>query len=176
MPTACVICSVGFEPKSSMHRVCGYRCAVSLAKRSRKASQEAKKGLAEALRKRKEAVKTRSEWLREAQTAFNAYIRVRDAELPCISCGRHHNGQWHSGHFMSTGARPNLRFDEHNVWKQCQPCNTHLHGNLLLYRAELIRRIGLAEVERLENDQTTRKYTVDELREIRNHYRAKAKR
>jgi hypothetical protein len=46
----------------------------------------------------------------------------------------------------------------------------------VLYRAELIRRIGLAGVERLEGPHPTRKYTVDDLREIRDTYRAKLKR
>jgi hypothetical protein len=40
-----------------------------------------------------------------------------------------------------------------------------------MYRAELIRRVGLAEVERLEGPHPPRKYTVDDLREIRDTYR-----
>jgi 5-methylcytosine-specific restriction endonuclease McrA len=135
----------------------------------------ARKAAAKALRERKEAVKPRSQWLREAQTAFNAYIRKRDESMPCISCGRFHDGQWHAGHYLSTGARPELRFDEANVWRQCQPCNTHLHGNLVLYRAELIRRIGLAEVERLEGPHQPCKWTVTELKAIRDEYRAKVR-
>lgn len=113
--------------------------------------------------------------MREAQTAFNAWVRMRDAHLACVSCGRMHGGQWHAGHFVSTGARPELRFDEANVHKQCQPCNTHLHGNLVLYRAELIRRIGLAEVERLEGPQQPKKYSVADLRAIRDEYRSRVK-
>lgn len=35
-------------------------------------------------RQRKEAVKTRSEWLKQAQTVFNQYIRLRDKGLPCF--------------------------------------------------------------------------------------------
>lgn len=37
----------------------------------------------------------------------------------------------------------------------------------------LIERIGLARVEALEADQASRKYTIDELRAIRDLYRAK---
>jgi hypothetical protein len=152
-----------------MHTVCSPRCASKSVKTARKAEKAAYK-------RRQEAAKPRAQWLKEAQAAFNAYIRMRDAHLPCISCGRMHDGQWHAGHYLSTGARPELRFTEVNVWRQCSPCNTHLHGNLVLYRAELIRRIGLAGVERLEGPHPTRKYTVDDLREIRDTYRSKLKR
>jgi uncharacterized protein YecT (DUF1311 family) len=157
----CQICGKPFNRQRMGQKVCGYRCAAKVPSRANKA--------------RKDALKSRSQWMKEAQTAFNAWIRARDAKLPCISCGRDHEGQWHAGHYLSTGARPELRFDPANVHKQCQPCNTHLHGNLVLYRAELIRRVGLAEVERLEGPGHTQKYTVDDLRRIRDEYRAKTK-
>ena len=32
--------------------------------------------------------KTRSQWLSEAQSAFNRYVRWRDRHEPCISCGK----------------------------------------------------------------------------------------
>jgi hypothetical protein len=137
-------------------------------------AKEAKKQ-AQELRKRKEAIKPRAKWMQEAQAAFNAWVRARDVELPCISCGRFHNGQWHAGHYLSTAAKPELRFDGANVHKQCSACNTHLSGNLVLYRAELIRRVGLAEVERLEGPSGPKKYTIEELKAIRDEYRARLK-
>jgi hypothetical protein len=64
----------------------------------------------------------------QAQQAFNAYIRARDADLPCISCGETnppdlHGGQWDCGHFKTVGANPELRFEERNAHKQCKSCN-----------------------------------------------------
>ncbi len=64
----------------------------------------------------------------QAQKAFNAYIRARDAGLPCISCGETnppdlHGGQWDCGHFKTVGAYPELRFEERNAHKQCKSCN-----------------------------------------------------
>jgi hypothetical protein len=50
-----------------------------------------------------------------------------------------------------------------------------LHGNLVLYRLGLIRRIGLEAVERLEGPHEPRKYSIDELREIRDTYRRRAR-
>lgn len=169
-PKTCRACKAKFTPTRTLQAVCGPQCAVTYAtmQREKKAAQES----AKRIRETRDKIKTRQDWQREAQAAFNAYIRERDAEEPCISCGRYHQGQWHAGHYLSTGARQNLRFDERNVHKQCQPCNTHLSGNLVNYRIRLIARIGLDQVEALESDHAPRKYSADELRAIRDHYRA----
>ena len=168
-PKKCKSCRQVFDPSRPMQAACSIDCAKAIARRKREKIEAAE------TRRRKEAIKSRPELMREAQTAFNAFIRARDADLPCISCGRHHNGQYHAGHYLSTGARPELRFEESNVHKQCQPCNTHLHGNLVLYRIGLIKRIGLGKVEWLEGPHSAKKYTHDELRHIKATYAAKAK-
>jgi hypothetical protein len=62
-----------------------------------------------------------------------------------------------------------------NIHKQCQPCNTHLSGNLINYRIGLIAKIGLEAVEALEADQEIRKPSIDDLKSIRDTYRAKLK-
>ena len=121
------------------------------------------------------AIKSRADWAEEAQTAFNAWIRARDDGLPCISCGRHHQGQWHAGHYLSTGARPELRYTESNVHRQCAPCNTHLSGNAVLYRIGLVDRIGLDAVEWLEGPHQLPKWTADDYKAIRETYLAKLK-
>lgn len=123
------------------------------------------------LQAKKRELKTRSDWLKEAQTEFNRYIRLRDAKDPCICCGRHHKGQYHAGHYLSVGAHPNLRFDEANVHKQASYCNNYKSGNQAEYRIRLIEKIGLPEVERLEADQKPKKYTVEQIKEIKAKYR-----
>ena len=148
---------------------CSPDCAIAIW-RAKEAKQEAQE-----LRRRREAIKPRAQWMKEAQTAVNAWVRYRDRDLPCVSCGRMHQGQWHAGHLLSTGARPELRFDEKNIWKQCSACNLHLSGNIVLYRAELVRRIGLAEVERLEGPQPPKKYSIPELKAIRDEYKTRLK-
>ena len=128
--------------------------------------------------RRKEAAKTRSELMREAQTAFNAFIRLRDqlAGYPCISSGRPldwSGNQTDAGHYRSTGSAPHLRFDERNCHAQSKLDNRYLSGNAVDYRIGLIARIGLEAVEALESDNTPRKYSTDDLRRIRDEYRAK---
>ena len=166
-PKRCASCRNDFFPNRPMQKACGIECAQSLAKKKREKVEKV------ADRQKRESLKSRSQWLKEAQTAFNAFIRARDADLLCISCNRHHDGQWHAGHYLSTGARPELRFDEFNVHKQCQPCNTHLHGNLILYRVWLIKRIGYDEVTRLEGPHEAKHYSIEDLKVIKVIYVAK---
>jgi hypothetical protein len=68
-----------------------------------------------------------------------------------------------------------MRFVEENCAKQCKRCNQHLAGNHVEYRKGLIERIGLADVERIEVDQTVRKYTIDGLIELALHYNAETR-
>lgn len=151
-----------------MQSVCSPICASRFVK-------EAKKQERESVKVRKEAIKTRADYARESQKAFNDWTRARDAEKPCISCGRHHTGQWHAGHFLSRGARPELAYEPDNCHKQCAPCNTHLSGNVALYRVNLVKLIGLERVEWLEGPHPAKHYSVDDLKEIKATYKRKLK-
>lgn len=143
------------------------------------AREKAKKAKKRAWRKEKkeglDRLKTRSDWTREAQMTFNLFIRLRDKGLPCISCQRHHEGQYHAGHYLTVGARPNLRFNEKNVHKQCSCCNNHLSGNLINYRINLIKKIGVGEVETLESSHDPKKYTIEDIKAIKAKYKLKIK-
>ncbi len=165
----CSYCREHFQPFRMGQKACSVECACQVAREKREKEER------KADKVKRDKLKSRSDWLKEAQAAFNRWIRLRDDKDPCISCGRHHEGQYHAGHYLSTGARPELRFDEANVHKQCQPCNTHLSGNLVLYRKALIAKIGLAEVERLEADHEPKKYSIEELKAIKAEYTRKAR-
>lgn len=178
--TRCPHCKAKLEAGQRIHPDCidGY-VEAQAAKRERaeaKAARAAAKVERAETRRRKEAIKTIADLKREAQTAMNRWIvQVRDADKPCISCGRHHQGQWHAGHYLSRGAAPQHALNPMNVWKQCAPCNTYLHGNQAAYRAKLVLEIGQAAVEALEADNAPRKWTREELRAIRDEYRQKLK-
>ena len=126
-------------------------------------------------RKARERIKTRSDWLKEAQAAVNAYVRERDSHLPCVSCGRFHDGQYHAGHYRSVGSAPELRFCTLQIWRQCAPCNNHLSGNLINYRIELINRIGPEVLAWVEGPHQPKKYTIEDLKAIKTEYRDKLK-
>ena len=174
----CKVCKQPFKKSSAWQTICKTNpdCVIDLAKSIiEKRKQASDKKDRKELKERKEAIKTASDYNKEAQTAFNAFIRARDAKDPCISCGRHHDGQYHAGHYRSRGAASHLRFNEDNVHKQCAPCNTHLSGNAINYRIGLIEKIGLERVEILERDNVPRKYTKEGLIEIKKQYQKMTK-
>ena len=167
-------CRVSFVPQRLGQAVCNYTCGLAIKDVNQ---EKALKSLALVERReikvRKEKLKSRADHLREAQTVFNEWVRLRDAARPCVSCGRYHEGQYQAGHYRSVAACPELRFEPANVWKQCAPCNTYLSGNLLCYRISLLQLIGAEKVEWLEGPHPARKYTVEEIKTIKADYRAK---
>jgi hypothetical protein len=150
-----------------------YRHAAAYG-RNQALKQIAKKARADT-KKLAEKIMTRSDWMKKAQTAFNAYIRERDRYEPCISCARHHQGQYHAGHYRTVGAHPELRFNEDNCHKQCAPCNNHLSGNIVEYRINLKSKIGEKRLEWLEGPHTSSKPSIDDIKEIEKTYKRKTK-
>lgn len=171
----CKVCGKPFvKTFSSTQKVCSPECAIKLARdNAQKAQERAEK---KKQRERKAKLKSRSEWLKEAQSVFNKFIRLRDKDQPCISCGRYHQGQYHAGHYRSVGACPELRFCELNVHKQCAPCNDWKSGNAIEYRINLVKKIGIERVEYLERqDHPPLKLTIEEIKEQIKIYKAKCK-
>jgi hypothetical protein len=142
-------------------------------------ADKARKALAEVgrkeLRAAKERVKPKGQYMREAQVAINAWVRLRDAALPCVSCGRHHEGQYHAGHYRTVAGSPELRFEPLNIHKQCAPCNNHKSGDIVNYRIELVKRIGADLVDWLEGPHEAKRYTIEDLKAITAEYRAKTR-
>ena len=177
----CRVCREPFEPRQPMAVVCSLECAKSFAASIReKTEKQAATKQRKADRERKEKIKTLPKLLKEAQAAVNSYVRARDADLPCISCGKPppdlsglHAGR-DAGHYRSVGAASHLRFNLDNINAQCVSCNQFKAGNAVDYRLGLIERIGLPRVEALEADYSVKKWDKDEVRAIRDEYRAKA--
>ncbi|USW94191.1 recombination protein NinG [Pseudomonas proteolytica] len=174
-------CRASFVPQRLGQAVCSPKCALATVE-VQKAKE--KKSLAQAGRRdikvRKEALKTRADHIREAQQAFNEYIRTRDqvAGHLCISSGKALDWSGNAvdaGHYRSVGSAPHLRFDERNCHAQSKQDNRFLSGNAVDYRIGLIARIGQEAVDSLESDQSVRKYTVDEIKAIKATYRAKTR-
>jgi hypothetical protein len=152
-------------------RVCSPICAARLVKSDKKAERVQTKS-------RKEAIKTIPQLIKEAQVEFNAFIRHRDRDQPCICCGQPLGadavgGGYDCGHYRSTGSASHLRFDERNAHAQRKHCNRYGAGRAVDYRIGLIARIGLAAVEALESDNEVIRWDRDTLRQIKVIYRAK---
>lgn len=177
-PKTCPICSTEYIPRSSLQKVChNYKCAIAFNKQrdAEIAAREQRKRDKEARakwRERKAEVKPLKHWEDLTQRVVNDYIRERDRDLPCISCGTWTTVQWEAGHFRSRGKASHLRYHEDNIHAQCHKCNVHLSGNQQQYRINLIAKIGAERVEALENNNTPHRYTREELDAIRKRYRA----
>lgn len=133
---------------------------------------------------RKKNLKPISEYLNQAQSAVNAYIRARDHNKSCISCGCKrvssfggYRGScgWDAGHYRSRGAASHLRFNLMNIHKQCVKCNRDRSGNVVEYRMKLIDRIGLESVEAIENNNNTRKFTIEYLQRVKKIFNRRAR-
>ena len=158
-----------------MQVVCNYKCAIKLAE-SERVKKEQKAFKAETVRRKKAILDTDiKHWKKKASVACHEYIRERDKLLPCVSCQRHHTGQYHAGHYRPSGVNSALRYDERNIFKQCSPCNLHKSGNLGEYRRHLISRLGIEVVEWLDNNSEIKKWSIDELKAIEAKYKAKLK-
>lgn len=172
----CKVCKCVFQKTSLTQSVCSMACAIAHAEKLRikREEFEARRVRVEHKKKLVE-LKPMIYFLNKAEKAVNAWIRWRDREDNCISCGRWHNGEWNAGHYRSVGAAGHLRFNEDNIHKQCVPCNKNLSGNIIEYRPRLIRKIGIERVEGIENNNTPHKWTREELQDIEKHYREKLK-
>lgn len=171
-----VECGASFVPQRLGQAVCSPACAIVDAPanldRARKAIAQRNR---QEIKVRKEKLKSRADHLKDTQQAFNAWVRERDALLPCISCGRHHQGKYDAGHYRTVGSNPALRFEPLNCHKQCVPCNQHKSGNIVEYRINLVLRIGPEKVQWLEGPHEPQKYTVEELKAMTADYRAKTR-
>jgi hypothetical protein len=176
----CKVCKTEFTPTRPMQKVCSPMCALEVSRQvaQKKAAKEAQEDRKKT-REKLDAMRTKPQLVKVAQTAINAFVRARDGDKPCISCGKPpstESNQTDAGHFRSVGSAPHMRFVEDNIHGQCKHCNQYLAGNVLAYRKGLIERIGLARVEQIESDQTVRKYTKEGLQEIARHYNTETRR
>ena len=163
----CLGCRDYFHRESGFKAPVGFfhssECAYSYS--TKKAAKKTQKDDKRQHKLDKERVKTKGQWLKEAQASFNKFIRIRDSKEPCISCQRHHQGQYHAGHYRTVGGSPELRFNELNNHKQCSACNNFLSGNIADYRINLIKKIGIDKVEWIEGPHEAKKYSIEEIKQ-----------
>lgn len=179
----CEECKQRYMPISRTSKICtNMDCILSYAEKKRakiKAMQD-KKARAEAKKERMERkakleeYKPLSYWEKIAETHCNAYIRARDPDA-CISCGVRQSSAFQAGHYISVGANKTLRYNEININKQCIKCNLFEGSNAIEYRKGMIEKYGIEAVEKLEGWHPPIKLTVEYLKEVADHYKAKLK-
>ena len=164
-----------FTADRPLQVVCSYLCAIDISKKMAAKAVRADK---KETKLKLDALQTKPQLVKKAQTAFNSYIRARDVGKQCISCDKPLDGganTFDAGHYRSVGSAPHMRFVEDNVHGQCKHCNNWLAGNHVEYRKRLLVRVGKMQLDLLESDSVLRKYTKEGLIEIPRHYNAMAR-
>jgi hypothetical protein len=172
----CKICKTSFKPFSSLEQWCSPHCGYLLSKKRVEAKNKSEAKIErKELKKRKDKLKNKSDWLKDAQNnACNPYIRLRDEGELCISCQKPPKKK-NAGHYLSVGAHPELRFHPMNIHLQCEHCNTYKSGNQANYRINLINKIGIDIVEFLEGPHEIQHLSIDDIQEIKSYYKEQTK-
>jgi len=166
-PKKCRACGNKFQPWNSLQTCCSTFCSIAYdkQKKAKKAAKDLARDRAEFKLNDKKTQKNL------AQKYFNQFIRLRDAKLPCISCGTTKDVVYCAGHYRSRGAVSALAFNEFNTNKQCNKrCNLELSGNIGEYRIALVKKIGVDKVEWLEGPHEPIKYQVSDYVAIKKKY------
>jgi len=174
----CKNCKEQFEVKRFNQKYClNPECQTKEAMANlKKIKEKEQKDWTKRKREIKKGMETVQELMKITQVTFNKFIRLRDKGLPCISCLNDKPKKVNAGHYYSSGGHKNLTFNEDNCHLQCEYCNTFLHGNLIMYRDSLLKRIGSERLQQLDNTaHETRKYSREELRELNEYYKQKLK-
>lgn len=166
----CKNCKDKFEPIRFNHKFClKDECIKAFV------AEVKEKTWKETKTRMKNDLKTTQDWLKEAQSIFNKYIRLRDEGLLCVSCNTIPKKR-NCGHFYSQGGHSNVRFDEDNCHLQCEHCNTYLSGNLLNYQIGIEKRIGAEKLIELQGKaHKEKKWSIEELKELIRVYKNKVK-
>jgi hypothetical protein len=165
-------CNLFIEKKG----FCGIECATQWGKKAALSQRE--KAYRKETQQRRERLKTRTDYVKEAQSEFNRYIRMRDHGLPCASCGskpeQRFGGTIDCSHYRSVGSAPHMRFNVFNAAAACVKCNRNLSGNIAELRKGLVAKFGSGIVERVESDQESRKYSIEQLKRIKKLFSKRA--
>ncbi len=83
----------------------------------------------------------------KADKYFSLYIRERDKDKPCCTCGKRSNLK-DAGHFISR-EKEATRYDEKNVHGQCQECNRFKYGKQYEHSLHIDKLYGKGTAESL---------------------------
>ena len=168
--------------------VCSLECAVKRAedalekKKRRDAIAEKRAQVADRqeTRARLRAMRKLSAFEADTQAACNRYVRLRDAGKGCIDCGKPFEpnkpgGSMDAGHFRSVGSAPEMRYDLDNIFGQWKNCNRPGGTTQEAFRAGVLARIGPERLAAVEGPRGPRKWSRDELIELRARFAAMAR-
>ena len=182
----CTVCKKQFMPRMATTKVCSLPCAITAGKeKTTKQLAIRKKIESKEVKQAIENMQPTKYWIAKLQPIFNKFIRERDAQKPCISCGKEvlqYGENWDCGHFRTKGSSLHLRFVEDNAHKQCSSCNRGSEKYIAkrervatAYEANLILRMGQDRVDAVKSDNVARNYTIDDIKQLITIYKQKIK-
>jgi len=166
---------------SQFRAFCSYECLKEFtSKNADKLRSSIRKQKRQEDAVRKENLKTRGQFIKEAQAAVNAYVRYRDRDRNCISCNRSLKseslgGGYDAGHMLSRGAHSHKRFRTDNIHGQCKHCNRYLSGSVDKFRVGLAWRYGQEYVDRVEAHWEGPSMTIEYIKRIKSVFTRKLK-
>lgn len=170
-PKKCKNCGTEFYPFRSTQKVCSPDCSIQLAQKVK--AQQAEKSWKARKADAKRKLKTYAQRVGDVKKIFQKWVRLRDKDQPCISCGQTDTRLWDGGHYKKAELYKGIIFHEDNCHKQCRKCNQYLDGNEANYREGLVKKIGEKRVKKLEAlavETRKKRYSAEELEEIKNKY------
>ena len=108
----------------------------------------------------------------KADRYFSEYIRQRDMDKPCITCGKH-TSEKDCGHFISRRFE-SVRMDEQNAHGQCIKCNRFEYGNQFEHGQQIDKIYGQGTAEKiLLKSKMFCKRNQNDYEEIANYFKNK---
>lgn len=181
----CKNCGCKFEPRfTTLEKYCWEPACKTIealqklnAVKTQNEKQE-KKDWAARKKKMTNSLMRKQDYEKILEALVNKYVRLRDAQRPCISCQAPAGSYTMSaGHFYPAGSYKNLRFNLDNIHGQCwYNCNKQQHGNLHEYRKHLKNRIGPEKLLRLdEMAKHEAHFTIPEIQDMITEFKLKIK-
>lgn len=90
-------------------------------------------------REKEDLKENTTNWKNKLQVEINKIVRQIDRELLCLATGR--RGKMDAGHILSRGSNITIRFNLHNIHRQCAQSN-HFQNDDGLLREGLVREYG----------------------------------
>lgn len=115
-------------------------------------------------------------WLKLARVTCHTYIRLRDKDKGCISCGKPlQTKNTDAGHMWSSGNHSYLRYNEFNINGQCsRPCNKDKAGDINNYRINFVKRYSQELLDELDQQaKKEKRYSIDDLKEVIEYFKKK---
>ena len=181
MARTCKVCKIKFDPQyNSVQPTCSIKCAIEYSNTNKKIKQAKVDKQINELIKEKKAKNTLETLKKSIMNVCHKYIRLRDEGKPCVSCGQPWNSNHQAGHWKKASDYSNLKYNEFNIFNQCQGCNLMKDGNVQKYGDRITLRISKEqkqEIEQLAADYKKDGFKWDrlELIKIREYYNSKIK-